>query len=50
VWDDAAGLDIREPLVDLLPNVDVVLDVLERGILRQALQDLPHLVLRFSHD
>jgi hypothetical protein len=34
------GLNVIEPLLDLLADVNVVLNVLERRVLGQALQDL----------
>jgi hypothetical protein len=45
-----ARLGIREPLFDLLADVDVVLDVLKRGVLRKHSENLLNLVLGGFHD
>jgi hypothetical protein len=45
-----ARLDIRVPLFDLLADVDVVLDVLKRGVFGKHPENLLNLVLGGFHD
>ena len=47
--DDASYVRIIETLLDLLPDVDVVLDVFQRCILGKHLKDLLNLLLRRFH-
>jgi len=49
VADDTAGLDVVQSLLDLLANVDVILNVLQRGIFRKHLENLLNLILRGFH-
>jgi hypothetical protein len=47
--DDAPGFDVAQPVLDLLADVDVVLDVLQRGILGQVVKDLADSLFRALH-
>ena len=47
--DDAASVRVRDSLLNLLANVDLILDFLERGIIRQVFEDLLNLFLRGLH-
>jgi len=49
VADDPAGIHVFETLLDLLADVDVVLDVFERNVLRKVLEDLLNLLLGRIH-
>jgi len=39
---DPAGLDIGKPRFNLLPNLDMVLDLLKRGVVRESIEKLSH--------
>ncbi|HEY6843288.1 MAG TPA: hypothetical protein VI391_03915, partial [Thermoanaerobaculia bacterium] len=46
---NATSLRISKALLDFLPDIDVVLDVFERSILRQIFEHLAYLILCLSH-
>lgn len=43
------SLNIGKPSIDLLANVDVVLDVLQRRVLGKNVEKFPHLIFRGIH-
>lgn len=45
MWDGSPLFGGREPLLDLLTHVKVVLDVLERRVVGQVLEELAYFVL-----
>jgi len=49
VWHDAAGVNVVESLLDLLADVNVVLDFLQRRVLGEFLEYLLNLLLRGLH-